>query len=91
MFSCDSILGDPGARLSGARKIKRRFRLARKFTLVCDRRQVPFLVRLRNWLCMVREGWGGGGGWGGWGRKPLPFWAVFEGQVRVVKLCSWVR
>ena len=28
------ILGDPGTRLSGARKIKRRFRSARKFTLV---------------------------------------------------------
>ena len=30
------ILGDPGARLSGARKIKRRFRSARKFTLVVN-------------------------------------------------------
>ena len=38
-------------------------------------------------------GGGGGGRWGqgGWGRKPIPFWAVFEGQVRVGKLCSWVR
>ena len=33
-FTGQRILGDPGARLSGARKIKRRFRSARKFTLV---------------------------------------------------------